>query len=309
MAGIIIPESLHEGSKIAILSPASIVKEEYIRGASDFLRKQGYEPVVMPHAAGLADGSYASSLKNRTDDFITAWTDSDIEAVLCARGGYGAAHLIPALDAAMLRENAKWLIGFSDISALHAALFTAGVASIHGPMAKHLTEDPEHPSTLALMRILAGEKMDYVVEGNEFNRPGEARAQIIGGNLAVLNGLAAGPYDILAKAGSDGAILFIEDISEAIYAVERMLWRLYLAGTLQKVKGLIIGRFTEYRPDRNFRSMEDMIDALLSRIDFPAYIPVAFGFPTGHVTGNLPIVQGAEVYFKVSRDSVSLRQL
>lgn len=309
MSGIIFPKPLREGSKIAIISPASIVREEYIRGASEFLLKQGFEPVVMPHAGGPADGSYASSLTDRLSDFISAWTDREIDAVLCARGGYGAAHLLPALDAPMLRDNAKWLIGFSDISALHAALLTAGVSSIHGPMAKHLTEDPDHPSTRALMGILRGERMEYAMDGNELDHPGEVTGALMGGNLAVLNGLAAGPYDILERVATEEAILFIEDISEAIYAVERMLWRLYLAGTLQRVKGLVIGRFTEYRPDRNFNSMYEMISSLLTRIDFPAGIPVTFGFPTGHVTNNLPLIQGAEVSFKVSEGRVSLRQI
>ncbi len=308
MERIIFPEPLKEGARVAIISPATIVKEEYIEGAGAYLRSRGYEPMIMPHAKGAADGSYASSFENRLSDFTEAWRDSEISAVLCARGGYGAAHLLPYLPAEMLRENAKWLIGFSDISALHAGLLSAGVASIHGPMAKHLTEEPAHPSSEALMKILRGGKMEYSAPGNPFNHVGCASGILMGGNLAVLNGLAAGPYDLLAMAGEAGAILFIEDISEAIYAVERMLWRLHLAGTLCNLKGLIIGNFTEYRPDRNFTTMEAMIASLLHRISYPAEIPVAFGFPVGHVTDNYPLIQGARVNLEVTPAGVTLRQ-
>lgn len=308
MEEIITPKPLHKGSKIAIISPATIVKEEYIDGAAEFLRGEGLEPVIMPHAKGPADGSYASSGANRLDDLLSAWRNPEIDGILCARGGYGAAHLLPHLDREELRRNAKWLVGFSDISALHAGLLAAGIKSIHGPMAKHLCQDPTHPSTQRLMELLRGARMDYRIDGSHpFNRRGEARGRLVGGNLAVINGLAATPYDIFARADSEDIILFIEDISEAIYAVERMLWRLAMAGTLGKIKGLIVGRFTEYRPDRNFPDMEHMIDALLRRIG-PHGIPVVFDFPVGHVTENMPLVHGADVTLSVSDQAIHLRE-
>lgn len=298
MNEILIPAPLHAGSRIAIISPASIVKEEYIDGAVEFLRGQGYEGVVMPHAKGPADGCYAAGAEDRLADFMAAWSDSSIDAVLCARGGYGTAHLLPELPVDFLRDNAKWLVGFSDISAFHAALLHAGVASIHGPMAKHLCENPENESTAALLNLLRGGRMDYEVPTHPLSRPGEARGRLMGGNLAVLNGLAATPYDIFARAGQEDVILFLEDVSEAIYAVERMLWRLYMAGTLHRVKGLIFGRFTEYRPSAKYRTMEEMLDSLLRRIGLTG-IPVAFGFPVGHVADNLPLMEGAEVRLSI----------
>lgn len=308
MEEIITPKPLHNGSKIAIISPATIVKEEYIDGAAEFLRGEGLEPVIMPHAKGPADGSYASSATNRLDDLLSAWRDPEIDGILCARGGYGAAHLLPHLDREELRRNAKWLVGFSDISALHAGLLAAGIKSIHGPMAKHLCETPEHPGTRHLMDLLRGSRMDYSIGGSHpFNRRGEARGRLVGGNLAVINGLAATPYDPFARADSEDIIIFIEDISEAIYAVERMLWRLAMAGTLGKIKGLIVGRFTEYRPDRNFPDMEHMIDALLRRIGLHD-IPVVFDFPVGHVTENMPLVHGADVTLSVSDQAIHLRE-
>lgn len=307
MSDILIPAPLHPASRIAIISPASIVREEYIDGAVEFLRVHGYEGVVMPHAKGPADGCYAASATDRLSDFTRAWSDSSIHAVLCARGGYGTAHLLPRLSADFLRGNAKWLIGFSDISAFHAALLHAGVASIHGPMAKHLCENPGNEATAALMSLLRGGRMDYEVSTHPLSRPGEAHGRLMGGNLAVLNGLAATPYDIFARARQEDVILFLEDVSEAIYAVERMLWRLYMAGTLHRLKGLIFGRFTEYRPSAKFSTMEEMLDSLLRRIGL-AGLPVALGFPVGHVDDNLPLTEGAEVTLSIG-EVTRLKQL
>lgn len=307
MDELLMPSPLHSGSRIAIISPASIVKEEYIDGAVEFLRGHGYEGVVMPHAKGPADGCYAASPADRLSDFMRAWSDSSIDAVLCARGGYGTAHLLPKLSTGFLRDNAKWLVGFSDISAFHAALLHAGVASIHGPMAKHLCENPGNGATAALMSLLSGGGMDYEVPTHPLSRPGEARGRLMGGNLAVLNGLAATPYDIFERAWHEDVILFLEDVSEAIYAVERMLWRLYMAGTLHRLKGLIFGQFTEYRPSVKFSAMEEMFDSLLRRIGL-AGLPVAFGFPVGHVDDNLPLTEGAEVTLSIGT-TTKLRQL
>lgn len=303
----ITPPALEEGSLIAIISPATVVKGEYVEGAATFLREQGYEVMIMPHALGPSNGSYASAYENRLADFLTAWRNPEVSAVLCARGGYGAAHLLPELPVRLLRENAKWLIGFSDISALHAALLKAGVMSIHGPMAKHLVENPENAATRKLMALLRGGKMDYVTAGDPRNISGEAEGVLSGGNLAVLDGLSAGPFDVLGKAGDMEGILFIEDIAEPVYKVERMLWRLYLSGTLMRLKGLIVGHFTEYKPDINHGTMENMIDALLRRVGLN--IPVAFNYPVGHVDDNLPLVEGARVRLETTKEKVRLKQL
>ncbi|MDE6410820.1 MAG: LD-carboxypeptidase [Muribaculaceae bacterium] len=300
---MIFPNSLKRGDRIAILSPSSPVKEEYIDRASEFLVSEGFEPVVMPFAKGPASGSYASTAEQRLDDFISAWEDDSIRAILCSRGGYGAVHLLRSLPAEFLRQDPKWLIGYSDISALHAMLLKAGVASIHSPMAKHLSEeDAQDFCVRSLIRILKGNfPLEYEVPSHPYNIDGEAEGILAGGNLAVLNGLFGTAYDIL----QEGVILFIEDISEAIYAVERMLYHILLSGGFDRIKGLIIGRFTEYRPDKNFSSMEDMIKAFLEKEGIKG-IPVAFNFPVGHVKENYPLVEGATAKLTVTSDVVKL---
>lgn len=300
---MIFPASLKEGDRIAILSPASPVREEYIDGAAALLREEGFEPVVMPFAKGPASGSYAASADDRLRDFLMAWEDDSIRAILCSRGGYGAVHLLRNIPAETLRRNPKWLMGYSDISALHAMLFNAGVASIHSPMAKHLSEEGrEDFSVRSLMCILRGDfPIEYTKSTTADDILGEAEGMLAGGNLAVLNGLFGTDFDILRE----GVILFIEDISEAIYAVERMLYHILLSGGFDKVRGIVVGRFTEYSPDRNYTRMEDMISDFFTREGILG-IPVAFDFPVGHVKENLPLVEGARCRLSVSEKEVKL---
>lgn len=308
---LVFPEALRKGDKIAIVSPASCVKEEFVAGAVVRLLERGYNPVVMPHATNCVDGSYAAPLQDRLQDITEAILDKDVKAILCARGGYGCVHLLSGLPAEMIALNPKWIIGFSDVSALHALWLTAGVASIHGPMAKHLATEPaDDLYTEALFNILeSGGEFDYTVSSLRHTGEGSWRGILRGGNLAVLNGLAGTPYDTLNVKDNEDVILFFEDISEPIYAVERMLMRLYYTGSLQRAKGLIFGQFTDYKPDRNHENMEEMIFKLLSRLGIIDRIPVVSGFPTGHVKENYPVTEGARVELEIGPGNVRLRSV
>lgn len=304
---MIYPQRLQPGDRIAIISPATTVKEEYIDGCAELLRNAGFDPVVMPAAKGLADGTFAAGIEARADDLRTALHDPAVKAIFCARGGYGCVHLLPFFSDEEIRRNAKWLIGFSDVSALHALWHRAGVASIHGPMAKHLSLlGAEDSCSKALLSILTEDSgIDYITSPHPLDRTGKATGRLLGGNLAVLDGLAATDLDMLTGMDPDGVILFIEDIAEPIYKVERILTRLYLSGTLQRIRGLIVGQFTDYRPDRNHSSMEEMISRLLDRCGING-IPVAFGFPAGHTDYNLPLVEGDNVELIVDGDRTRL---
>lgn len=304
---MITPVPLHPGDRIAIISPATIVNPDYIDGAAALLTAEGFVPVVMPHAKGPSSGSFAASDSARLDDITEAYRDPSVRAILCARGGYGCNHLIDKIPAELISADPKWLIGFSDISALHALSQYAGVVSLHAPMAKHLTQlGADHYCTQSLLRILReGLPVEYFVPPHPFDRPGEAEGILVGGNLAVINGLAATPFDPMGNTGDVPKILFIEDISEAIYAVERMLIRLRLAGQLDKLKGLIVGQFTEYKADRNHPDMETMISRLLGEVEFP----VLFDFPAGHTGDNLPLALGARAVLSVTPEGSSLLML
>ncbi len=309
MSSIIFPRPLRKGDRIAIISPASAVKPEYVDGAARAIAARGFVPVVMPHAKGPADGSFAAGERSRIADFTAAWNDTGTKAVLCARGGYGCVGILPAVPGSMLRANAKWLVGFSDVSALHAMLRSAGIASVHGPMAKHLTEEPaDDPSTEALFRMLTSEDdTEHSLPTGPLSFCGEAEGRIAGGNLAVLNGLASTRFDML-KCGpaDDDVILFLEDIAEPIYKVERVLWRLRLNGTLNRVAGLVFGAFTDYRPDRNFPSMEEMIRSRILDCGLEGK-PEAFRFPEGHQRENLPILEGSWARLSITPETTTLK--
>lgn len=328
---MITPPGLHPGDTIAIISPATEVRSHWVDGAVEYLTGQGYRPVVMPHALNSVCGTFAASDADRLDDLRRALTDPSVRAILCARGGYGCNHLLSHDLRLLVRDNPKWMIGFSDVSALHALWQKAGVKSIHASMAKQLalceieqrsshiregaaSEMPGTPQEMEELRFCTRIMMDILTAGEDSYSltvpagdgviPGEASGPIAGGNLAVLNGLAATPWDILSPAFLRGRILFLEDVGEKIYQVERMLKRLQLAGVFDVVAGVLFGKFTDYRSDRNFPSMEAMISHRLRQ--WNVRCPVGLGFPIGHQHFNLPIVEGGEATLAVSNGEITL---
>lgn len=304
------PPALQPGDKVSIISPASSVRPEYIEEAAQCLRRMGFEVEIMPHALGPADGSYAADPEGRTLDLVEAFFGSDSKAVLCGRGGYGCTQLLGLLSPKMVRRNPKWLIGFSDITALHAELQARGVMSLHAPMCRHLAERGEdHEVTRLMMDILTGRapEVTYTAPHVKGNIEGRATGVLRGGNLAVLNGLAATPYDMTQMADT---ILFVEDVAEPIYKVERVLWRLCHAGCFDTVgnpgalRGVVFGRFTGYEPSRDHASMEAMTARLMDEIC--PDLPVAMGFDFGHVERNLPLVEGCRATLDVTAAGSSL---
>ena len=304
------PPALKKGDKIAIISPASSVKEEYVLGAMARIAEKGYTPILMPYALGHETGSFSGTTGDRVVDLFNALEDPEIKAILCARGGYGCNQILINFSSGVIHSGNKWIIGFSDVSALLALWYNSGLASIHGPMAKHLaTEDPDDPYTEALFKVLEnGGAFDYVLESSPRNVPGYARGILRGGNMAVLNGLGGTLYDLYRMEYEEDVILFFEDISEPIYAVERMLYRLLYSNTLYLAKGLIFGKFTNYQPDKNYETMEDMIEAFLKK-RMLTHIPVVYDFPVGHVRENLALTVGANVELEVTPETVSLRTI
>lgn len=315
-AAISIPRALRVGSKVALIGPASRIKPEIVEGLVNVFNEKdgvfaGHELIVYPSALDAnASGSYAATLRQRVADFRDAWSRDDVDAVICARGGYGCVHLLDYLPLDFIAAHPKWLVGFSDVSALHALLHKAGIASIHGGMAKQLVENtdsgfgPYRDALLAILRS-ASPHLEYRVAPHPFNMAGEGRGVLIGGNLAVLNGLAATPFDLMGECMAKDSILFIEDVSEPIYAVERMLYRLHLQGVLHAARGIIIGQFTDYKPDRNYCEMYDMIRSRLE--EWGVSCPVAFDFPVGHSEHNIPLVESMPCDLSVTPEGVTLR--
>lgn len=299
-AQITMPAPLCPGDTIALVSPSSKVKHEYIDNAAARLRSWGYEVLIGEHAYG-AHGNFAGTPAERLADLQRALVDPSVKAILCTRGGYGAVHLLESLSPEEIRRHAKWLIGFSDISALHAAWLRAGVASLHAPMCKHIAEEAEsQESTCYLRSVLEGRMPCYTIPSHPLNRAGEVRARVVGGNLAVLTGLLRTPYDIF----QEGTILFIEDVGERTYKVERMLYNLELSGVLSRLAGLIVGHFTDYSEDPGM--CMTLYEAVHARVAHYSY-PVCFNFPVGHVPQNHPMIEGAMATLMVAQQGVTLR--
>ncbi|MDE7389230.1 MAG: LD-carboxypeptidase [Muribaculaceae bacterium] len=292
------PAPLRPGDVVAILSPASAIDPALVAGAVDALRALGFEPRVMPHACGRA-GSYSASAADRLADLRAALADPSVKAIMCSRGGYGAVHLLGQVEPP---RRPVWLIGFSDISALHALWYHSGIRSVHGSMARHLAlfppSDPANRAMLSLLTTGHQPGYEWDATANAVNRPGCVRGTIVGGNLAVLGGLVGTPLSLLLP----DTILVIEDIAEPIYKVERILHQLRLADVLPRLRGLVVGRFTDYRPDANHSSMEEMIADIIA----PYGYPVAYGAPFGHFDGNLPFLQGADVTLTVTPGAAAI---
>ncbi len=295
---ILTPAPLKHGDRVAIVAPSGIIKPQTVHDAVPVIVGQGWTTYVGEHTFDRR-GTYAGSDDDRYSDLESALLAPATRAIICARGGYGAVHLLERLDKLPLRDDPKWIAGYSDISALHALMTKHGIRSIHAPMCKHLAENSgRDDDSRRLFSILRGEHQDVRLPSNPHNRCGTATAILTGGNLAVIAGLISTPFDVIKP----GNILFIEDIAEPIYKVERILYNLRLNGSLANLAGLIVGRFTDYDPSRNDDTMEDMIARMVS----PYSYPVAFGAPIGHVSHNIPMICSSTVTLNVTSSGGSV---
>lgn len=307
---VTIPAPIKPGSRIALVTPASWADSMVIVKAMDRLRDRGYEPVPMKHVFRSGDGGYTATAAERAVDLMTAFADPDIDAILCTRGGYGCVQLLPYINGSVIADNPKWLIGFSDISVLHALLSSLDIVSIHGPMCAHIgKEAADDACTQYLFDILEqGLPMTYQVPAHMYNHPGAATGRLVGGNFIVVNNMAQTDCDVIALAEDQDVILFFEEVGEKIYAVERMLMRLQQSGALDNVRGIVFGQFTDYKADQDYDSMEDMLyDWLLRWGFYERDIPIAFDFPAGHVKLNYPLALGAPATLSVGYDGVTLK--
>lgn len=296
----IYPAPLHKGDTIAIVSPASIIDPTLVERAAATLSLLGYRVTVTPHALG-STGSYSGSIEERLEDITGALLDPRVRAILCSRGGYGCVHLLDRLASLDLNADPKWIIGFSDVSALHALMASRGIVSIHASMAKALALEPHGaPFNAMLLNMLEGKRPALEFASHGYNRAGTVSGRLTGGNLAVLQALIDTPYDIFGDS-----ILFIEDVAEPIYKIERILYQLRLAGRLGQLKGLVIGQFTLYEPDRNFDEIYDMIAPMAEGLR----IPVAFDAPIGHIRDNMPLLHGATATLDVDDRHTIIRYI
>lgn len=294
------PKSLIEGRCIEIISPSGAMTDELIDKGAEQLVALGYHVTIAHHAKNKF-GRFAGTAQQRTEDFLQAFANEKVDAIWCSRGGYGCAHLLEAFEKETdLQLADKWLIGYSDITALHAYLNNRGIQSLHAPMLKHLAEEGNDTAIAYTQKILSGEYPQYTIDAHPLNKLGKATATLRGGNLSVLLSLRGTPFDLPADTD---IILFIEDIAEQPYHIERMLYNLKLGGVLSRIKGLIVGQFSDCPEDT---SMPGTIYESIANLMDEYNIPVCFNFPVGHVKDNYPLICGAKTQLKVTNNGTTV---
>ena len=297
----IFPASLKKGDKIAVISPAGSVEESQLQNGLNLIRTRGYEPVLGKNLyTKFSKGyNYAGTEKERISDMNWALNDPEISAVWASRGGYGCQHLMGHLKLSEFRKNPKWYIGYSDNTVIQSYLLKNNFASIHAQTIKTSGFGVTPEGYDLTFDILKGKFPKYSIQNNSFNKSGTADGELVGGNLALIYALLGTKYSFDFK----DKILFIEDIGEKFYALDRMIMSLELAGVFRKIKGLIVGGMTLMEDEKENMNYEESFDEFsykliaerISQYDFP----VIFGFPNGHIYDNRPIIIGAEISMKV----------
>lgn len=294
---------LKAGDRIRIVSPSGKVKEEKAGPGIELLRQVGYEVVLGEHVF-QSHFQFAGTDEQRLSDLQQALDDPDCNAIICARGGYGAIRIAEQLDFSAFQENPKWLVGFSDITVLHAQIQDLEFCSIHGAMPGFYLQDGQaSESFTTLLQVLQGELLNIDVPPHEFNRNGQVTGELVGGNLSIFYSLLGTPYEV----ETENKILFIEDLSEYLYFLDRMMHSLKLSGKLKNLKGLVVGGFTDMKDnDSPFgQSAFEIIHQAVKDYNYP----VCFDLPAGHIDRNLPLVLGSEYSFEVGDQKASLTMI
>jgi len=295
------PEFIKPGDKIRIVSPAGKIDEKYVLPAVEWLKKQGYRVELGRHVFDR-HFQFAGTDKQRRKDLQDAMDDPDCNVILCSRGGYGTVRIIDRLNFSSFMEHPKWLVGFSDITILHACINNFQIPTVHGAMPRYFfNENGEvNENLVSLMRILTGEKAKYTVETTSFNRNGKVNAELVGGNLSIITSLQGTLYDL----DTEGKILFLEDIDEFLYHTDRMIHQLKLSGKLDNLAGLILGDFTDMKDNESPFGM-NVHEIIADAVKGFSY-PVCFGFPAGHDKLNLALMLGQKWELNVSDENTTL---
>lgn len=292
------PPYLKEGDEVAFVSPSFAVVRQQIEDAANYLEKWGLK-VRFGKYVFEKDGPFAGNDFQRLEDIQSMVDDENIKAILFTRGGYGALRLIDKIDFTSLIEAPKWFVGFSDITVFHLWINELyGMQTIHGEMPLNYTNTNKLPICMeSLHDSLFGEAKSIEWEGNTI-RPAKVFGEIVGGNLSLIYSMIGS----LADIDTDGKILFIEDVGEQYYHVDRMLTSLKLAGKLSNLKALLVGGFSKMSDTSSpwNKNIEDIVNEKTAEYDYPVY----FNFPAGHISDNRAFYLGREVSLDVTDRSV-----
>lgn len=287
--------------KIRIVSPAKHIDQVHVDFAENFLQRHGFEIEIGTYALGQ-DHYFSGTIQERLSDFQYALDDPSVDIILCSRGGYGCVQLIDELDFSAFLIDPKLIVGYSDVTVFHSHI-TANfnLPTLHATAPLNFSENT--PEALqSLLNALSGIENNYEIDSHGLNIFGDVVAEVIGGNLAIL-------YSLLgtnSAANFEGKILFIEDVGEAIYAVDRMFYALKKAGKLAQIKAVIVGGMTTMKDSEipYGKSVEEVIHSHISMLN----IPLAFNFPAGHIDDNRVLIMGKKATLSVQKESVAFKQ-
>ena len=297
---LITPAYLKSGDCIGIVAPARKISAEELAPAIKLLEGWGLKVKLGKHIYSVCN-QFAGTDEERSADLQAMLNHTEIKALIAARGGYGEVRIVDNLDFSEFKKHPKWIVGYSDVTVLHNHIHThTGIETLHATMPINFTKDIE--STNFLKKALFGESISNTIASNKLNRQGEANGILVGGNLSLLYALAATPSDI----DTTGKILFLEDLDEYLYHIDRMMMQLKRSGKLSGLKGLVIGSFSEMKDNTvpYGKTAEEIIWDAVKDYDYP----VSFDFPAGHGNRNYPLYFGREIQLSV-KEKTSLKFL
>lgn len=288
-----IPRHLKKGDKIAIISTARKINQHELNPSIEIIKSWGFEVVLAKNI--LAENhQFCGTIQQRSEDLQKMIDSSEIKAIICARGGYGTVKVIDKIDFTKLIKNPKWIIGYSDVTVLHSHLHQLAVPTLHSTMPINF-KDNTAESLDSLRKVLIGETLNYEIDSNINNIQGYAHSKIVGGNLSILYSLCGSKSDI----DTNGKILFIEDLDEYLYHIDRMITNLDRTGKLANLAGLIVGGMTKMHDNEIpfGKNAEEIILETVKKYNYP----VCFNFPAGHIKNNLSLPLGIKAKLTVAQ--------
>ncbi len=298
---LLVPAFLQPGDTVGVLAPASKVSYEDCVPGLQILREKWYLDVLECPTLRGDYYQYSGTDQQRLNDLQALLDNPDVKAILAARGGYGCSRIIDELDFTEFKKSPKWLVGFSDLTAVLSHVNALGYAGIHAPMVKTMANEGGEQALESLRKALFGEVVQYTIHPHPYNKTGSAAAAVTGGNLCLLAHLLGSS----SAVATDGRILFIEDINEYLYNIDRMMIQLKRAGQLQNLAGLIVGQFTDVRDNTDPVFGKTAYEIISDHTQKYGY-PICFDFPVGHVSDNRALPVGMMATLEVESSRVSL---
>ena len=284
---MITPSSLSSGSKIALVAPARKVAEDDIAFAVEYIRQRGFVPIY-DERLFLSYNQFAGNDEQRASVLQHYLDADDIDAIMCVRGGYGTVRIIDRLDFDKFMQKPKWIVGYSDVTVLHAKMQSLGIESLHATMPINF-QDNSKQALDTLFDALCGKEIKYDLSQQTLDILSKMKGEVVGGNISVL-------YSLLGSGifpDVEGKVLFLEDLDEYLYHIDRMMMAFQRAGIFNKIGGLIIGGLTKMHDNAILFGMT--AEEIISEKIKDKNIPTVFNFPAGHINDNRAIILGRRI--------------